>query len=1161
VGGNRESRCNVWISVVAVILMVALPAYRAFAQLPTGTILGVVRDSSGAALPGATVTIHNADTDRIQIVTTGEDGSYRVPALPVGRYEVRVEHAGFKTVTQQGLVLEVTQEMVVSPALQIGTATETVVVTSEVPLVNTTNSSLGGLVDEKKIADLPLNGRNYIDLTLLQPGINHSAEAGTISSRTTGIWFSSNGAPPRSNHIMLDGAVLNNVEGAIAGSVGGNTIGIDGIREYQVITNMFGAEYGVTMGSQVVMVSKSGTNKLHGDVFEYLRNDVLDAANYFDSPASSGGKRLPPYKRNNFGGSIGGALVKDKTFFHLSYEGLRENLGLTPRDTVLGANCYDANKVLLATGNPCAVTANNPNGNVNSSILPLAQLFPYPNIVDSSGNLDQFSYKASAVSQEDFGQVRLDQNFSVADSAFFRYTSDKFHSTTNGNYPLYNILLDGWNHSATLSETHIFNPALVNTARLSFSRVPFSIDKVASNPAGVDLTDATHSFANGLPTGGIIIFGNGFSSELGPTGGNNRTEIQNTLTASDDVFYTKGRHALKFGLLFNRYGMAFTAGNQATNSSAGEVAFGNNNQFLRGVYISYDSVVLPPSTDLYFKFNSLGFYAQDDFRATSRLTLNLGLRYEFNTTPHEINGRNYRILDIFTFDPAVGASRGPVMQNDSLKNFSPRIGFAYDPFGTGKTSIRGGFGFYYDVGNIGSALSQYNYSIPPLSNFFVVNNFTGNPNIPFTLPVPFTFPVPSSLHTLDYHSKQPYLSQYNLTVERQLPGDLALSASYVGSRGVHLFTVREQNPFIPTSVTNGVPFWNPDPAANPNGCPNANATGNCRYNPNVVTATMVTTNGDSWYNALQVNVNKRFSHGVQAQLAYTWSKSLDTTEAQAYVLDCFQATGSAQGIQPFGGSVDKGPSCFDLPQNLRLNLLYRFPNIKSDNFAAKFLHGWWVGSIVSMQSGYPFTPYVSGLLSNSGIYADDQGDRPNYVTSANLATAQAAADTACVAGGLSAGCVKMQVYNPKTVITGKLNHWFNENMFTLVGPNQTLAPGQTDPCANTIPNCSFGHYGDVSRDGLRGPHFRNWDFSINKDTKFPLLGEAGAVEFRAEIFNILNHPNFGLPNNYIYGGGVTDELPTVPANAAAGFGGSGGVITSTGQLKSRQVQFALKVIF
>ncbi len=1120
-GRIQRTGCTARNSIGILALVVLLLSLPVFAQLPTGTILGVVKDQTGAMLSNSTVTIINTDTGRTQTVTTGDDGSYRAPALPVGNYEVKAEHGGFKTQTQQGLVLQVTQEMVVTMTLQTGEATEVVTVTSEAPLVNTTNSSLGGLVNEQSMSDLPLNGRNYVDLALLQPGIAHSAEAGTISSRTTGVWFSSNGAPPRSNHILLDGAVLNNAEGAISGSIGGNTLGVDGIREYQVITSMFSAEYGLTMGSQVAMVSKNGTNKLHGDIFEYLRNDRLDARNYFDSAATSGGRRLPPYKRNNFGGSIGGPLVKDKTFFHLSYEGLRENLGLSPVDNVFDQSCYDSAHVLLGTNgsnggtNPCAVGPFNPTGDVDPNVMPLANLYPYPNV-----GTHQFSFKAASISKEDFGQARLDQNFSDKDSAFVRFTTDRYDSTTDGNYPLYKILQNGWNHFLTISESHIFASALVNSARLSYSRVPFSINKVAINPPGVDLTDAAHSFVNGLPTGGIIIFRNGFPSEMGPTGGNNRTEIQNVFTGSDDMYYTKGRHALKFGVLFNRFGLDFTAGSQATNSTAGEVAFGNNAGFLSGTYINYDAVELPPGTNQSFTFNTLGFYVQDDIRVSSRFTFNAGLRYEFNTTPHERNGKEYRILDVNTFDPVTGASKGAVMQNNSLKNFSPRLGFAYDPFGNGKTAIRSGFGIYYDVGNIGTALSQYGYSIPPLSTFSLVNNFT--PTSP-AFSVPFTFPVPPSLHTLDYHAKQPRLAQYNLTLEQQLPGNLALTASYVGSRGINLFTVREQNPNIPAGFVNGVPFWASDPAD-----PSL-----VRFNPNIVTATMVTANGKSWYNALQIGVNKRFSHGLQAQVSYTWSKSLDTTEAQAYVFDCFQATGSSQGVQPFGGNVDKGPSCFDLPQNLRMNFVYHFPTLKSNNaFVSKLASGWWLGSIVSIQSGYPFSPLTAGLFSNSGVYADDQGDRPNRVTKANLAGALAVNPNAVL-------------YDHNTVIIGDIHHWFNENMFTLVGPTQTV------PCDDIVaPNCSFGHFGDAGRDILRGPHLRNWDLSINKDTKLGFLGEGGSLQFRAEIFNIMNHANFALPsNNYVYDAAVTNELPNPP-----------GDIIAT-QSKSRQIQVALKIIF
>jgi len=342
----RTFRFPLWILSALVLSFV----YPAPAQLPTGTILGVVKDSSGAAVPGATVTIRNTETGQSRMVTTGDDGAYRMPALAVGKYEVKAEHSGFATETQTGLSLDVSQELVANFTLQVGTTQQQVVVTAEAPIVNTSSSSLGGLVDENKITDLPLNGRNYIDLTIMQAGITTDAAVGHFGG-VTGTWFSSNGAPVRSNYFTLDGAPLWNGLGGSSASGSGTTLGVDGIKEYKVISNSFSAEYGMTMGSQVVMVSKGGTNQFHGDAFEYLRNSALDARNYFD-PA-----KIPEFQRNNFGASLGGPIKKNKTFFYAVYEGLRQKLGVTTVDNVFPTACSQP-KALRSTmtASPLAAT-------------------------------------------------------------------------------------------------------------------------------------------------------------------------------------------------------------------------------------------------------------------------------------------------------------------------------------------------------------------------------------------------------------------------------------------------------------------------------------------------------------------------------------------------------------------------------------------------------------------------------------------------------------------------------------------------------------------------------------------------------------------------------------------------------------------------------------
>jgi hypothetical protein len=1070
--------------------------------------MGGVKDPAGASVTEASVTVRNTDTNATRVSSTDSNGQYRLPALPAGHYAVKVGHPGFKTEEQSGVVLEIAQESVLNFVLSVGTSTEIVDVQSETPMVETTNGSLSGVVNEKQIVDLPLNGRNYIDLTLLQPGIAHAAEAGGTGDRSVGLWFSSNGAPPRSNNIMLDGARILNSLSTTSATPGGTTLGVDGIQEYRVITDTFGAEYGMSMGSQIVLASKGGTNHFHGDVFEFIRNNALDARNYFDYGYLSGGPRLPPFHRNNFGGAFGGPIQKDRTYFYAVYEGLRQSTGLSILNTVLPTSCYDANHKVLATNNPCASSSG---GSVNSNMLGWANLFPYPNV-----GANEWTAPAAATANENYGQIRLDHTFSVKDTAFSRYTIDQSLQANPQEFPQFVVDTPGRNQFLTVSETHVVSPSFVNTSRLSFSRTNFSSTNAISGAIPTGYNSST-SFVQGASLGTIDIleltspaFG---VSERAPS-----LNLQNVYTLSEDVNFLRGKNAWKFGVLFNRFNIA----SDGTIAANGTATFPLISDFLMGNAVNYQAATPGSNFSRDYIFNTFGFYAQDDLRLNSRLTLNIGLRYEFETTPRELNGREYAFRDIYT-DTGTQVTRGPVMQNDSLHNFSPRIGFAWDISGNGKTALRGGFGEYFDVANFGSYLLQQDIALPPLSTASTASG---------VITFPFTFSPAAQgnfIHSGDYYIKQPHLLQYNLNIQHQLPGNMALTVAYVGSRGLDLFTVRDQNPYVPTSISNGVYYWNPAP---PQGqCPNPNATGSCRINPNFGPATMVTTGSESWYNSGQVTLAKHVSHGLEFQGSYTWSRSLDTAQAMQYVYDCFSATGAAHGIDPFNQLTDKGPSCFDIPNNFRLSMLYHFPNVQSSNFAARLLHGWWMGNIVSIQSGYPFSPNTANLLSNSGVFGADQGERPNVVTAANLAGAQAINPNAVV-------------FNPSTVNIGNVNNWFNENMFTLAGPSQTTA------CPANNPLCSFGYFGDASRNLLRGPGLRTWDLSFNKDTALPWLGEAGRVQFRVEMFNLLNHANLGLPGGTIYAANQTQELPI----------SAGTQITAT-STTSREIQLSMKIIF
>src|SRR2546422_2031247 len=367
----------------------------AMSQLPTATVLGAIKDSSGAVIPGASITAKNVETGLTRSGVSAEDGAYRFSALPVGSYEVKVELAGFRTEVRSGLTLAVSQEAVVNFTMQAGAVDQTVVVTEDAPLVNTTAGAMGGLVDERKVAELPLNGRNFIDLTLLQPGITQQRNLGVAAS-TVGTWFSSNGAPLRSNNYLLDGAIMTNLTNGTSASQDGSTLGLEGVREYRVITNSFSAEYGMTMGSQVMVVTKGGTNTLHGSLFEYLRNSALDARNFFDYKTVASNRRLPPFTRNQFGGSVGGPIKKDKTFFFGVYEGLRQRLGVTTISNTIGAGCHGTAGAVI-TNTACPQLGNVPSVTISPGTAPILDLFSPPNLPK-----DQFTFPFTQPTRDDY---------------------------------------------------------------------------------------------------------------------------------------------------------------------------------------------------------------------------------------------------------------------------------------------------------------------------------------------------------------------------------------------------------------------------------------------------------------------------------------------------------------------------------------------------------------------------------------------------------------------------------------------------------------------------------------------------------------------------------------------------------------------------------------
>ncbi len=1085
-----DHSCKRHVRFSAVVLLFLFLLVSAQAQLPTATISGVVKDATGAVVPGVSVTATNVERGLARTVMSVEDGSYRFSALPVGTYDIRAENPGFQTKVEQGLVLTVGAEAVLNIVLQVGAAGEAVSVTAEAPIVNTTSGTLGSLVTGEILSNLPLDGRNYNDLTLLQTGVAENRAASTAGT-LNGIQFSANGAPVRSNLFTIDGTIMNDLHNTGAASSNENSLGVEGIREYRVVTNSFSAEYGLNMGSQVTLVTKSGSNEIHGSIFDFLRNSALDARNWTDRDVK------PPFRRNNFGFSLGGPIRRDKVFYFLTYEGLRQARTTTDLYTIPS---------LAARQNGGLVPA------ITASVRPYLDFWPAPNGENLGGGLARFSKGNTETQSEDYGQARADYNIRNSDSLFGRMTINNSNDLKQGMISTVFSEFPTRNEYYTLSESHIFRPELLGTFRTSFSRTHSTAVSTIDLPSSL-------AFKPGQPMGGLGITGvDGYSSAPGTT----PVELnQRIISASGDIFYTRGAHSLKLGTLLNFYRQFMS--NNGGNSPRGNWTFANLAAFLTASPTQFTVLTPGSSSDRTYDYQTIGLYLQDDWKAARNLTLNLGLRYEMATTPVEIHGDGAAVRDI-VHDAAV--TKGAPFINPSKRNFSPRLGFAWDVGGKGRTSLRGGAGLLYDVGIFGTALFIGASATPPLSS---VSNVTPANGLVFG-PYPFVPPelAGRELRTVDYHLKQPRLYSYNLTAEHQFPGQIGMTLSYAGSRGIHLMQTREGNPTIPLGVVRGsicdsrVPTvpesvtgpkcWRGADATNAN--PSGTATGiDPRVNPAWNTIEYKTAAGDSWYNSMQLTVVRRFSQGLQFQTSYTWGHALDTTQSQIGVDN--SVTSNNFGDDPLDLRHDKGSAEFDQRHGWRVGALYRFPS-KGTGPLANLAKGWWISGSMTWNGGFPFDPNTSTQRSRSLTGGNNggikRGDLVPGIKHENLTR------------GGSIGC---------TLGTGPTAR--------VIAPGTPLGTPQLfyDACAFALP--ALGFNGNAGRSIVYGPNFNNASFALVKDTPLPKLGESGSLQFRTEMFNVFNHPSLGVPSR-------TFNLTTA------------GQITSTFS-RSREIQFALKVLF
>lgn len=1063
--GNLLSR---GVHVCSVLLCVFCMSFSVVAQTTTARVLGVVNDQAGAAISGAKVTARNVGTNRSWSVTTDAEGRFLVSELPLGEYEVEVEQSGFSKEVRKGVILTVGREAVVIFNLRVGAITDEMVVQGDVPLVSTTTSEISALVDSRTIRELPLNGRDLFQLATLQIGVANPVGAlleQQIDSGTGSVKMSINGGRLNYNNFLLDGTSVNEAQNTTPGGVTGAFVGVDAMQEFQLLTNNYSAEYGGAGGGIINVVSKSGTNSIHGTVFEYLRNSALDARNFFDVAEP------PGFKRNQFGGSIGAPIIRDRTFIFGAYEGLRERLARTQRFVV------PSNQVRNTLVTPGGAM-------VDPDIQPYLALYPRPNGPDLGGGQAVYIRSGSGKTRGDYFQVRGDHNFSPRNSFFVRYTFDD-SDRSDPRLLIQNSFLEARNQYVTLADNHVFSPSLVNSLRFSYNR-----SKVFGDDVDVIRIPPELFFVPGAT--GLGFFRNlGGLSPLSDRTLTPRFLIMNNFELNNQMSYARGRHGIKFGFLGRR--TQFNA--LSTNAAFGGFIFGTYEFFLTDRPQLFAAPIPPADAYRGIRTSLYALYFQDDWRVRRNLTFNLGLRYEFITSPTEANNKLTNLRNVLTDRaPTVGA---PFFKNPSLKDFGPRVGFAWDVMGNGRTSLRGGYGIFYAH----PVPAEYRFEMSNQPPFFVIGlsfPFTGLTSVRGAFNTIRNLGAVFGLQSIEFEPDPAYVQQWNLNIQRDLIAGITATVAYVGSRGINLSTNNSRNIAQNFTVDARGKLY---PV-------NRNAMGqiipNPRVNPNLGSVRQIQWSGDSYYHGFQFNLARRFSQGVQFHLAYTWSKSLDTASDSVGI---FQYEAGQLAQDPYNLRGEKGRSAFDLPHLLSLNFVYELPYKKQvgatggRRVADFFLAGWQLNGIVTAQSGSPFHPIMT--FNNANDANTDLVQRPDWAPG----------------------------FNPSNVILGRPEQWFNPNAFVL--------PPE-------------GRYGTVGRNVLDGPDLHLFDLSLVKRT---YIGEQTKVEFRFEAFNVLNHPNFTLPGAdevEIITGRTATEVAIRPPSA--------GKIFSTATT-SRQLQFALRINF
>jgi outer membrane receptor protein involved in Fe transport len=1036
---RRLAHAAATLALICALLVAAAP--HTFAQTFRGTILGTVTDPQGAVVVGATVTARNLDTGVERTTITDDTGNFSIPELPIGRYEVKVQATGFQPYAVTDVRVEVASERRVDPQLAVG-GTDTITITANAVQVETTSNTLGGTISSREIVDLPINGRDFTKLIVLAPGATGDPSGATDSPGSFGL-FSANGNRGRSNNYLLDGTDMNdgyrNLPAINEAGVFGTPatiLPVEAIAEAAILSN-FEAEYGRNSGAIVNLVTKSGTNSVHGSAFEFLRDNMFDARNFFNTKPNP----QTEFSNHQFGFAAGGPFVRNRTFWFAAYEGQREDVGLNsvarvpdPREIAALGGATNPVIAKLLQRNPWPAP-NNP--------VPLFD--PSPNLfvtTPATNNVDSFIGK-------------IDHSFNEKNQITGRY----YFGTSDQSFPLAILagnVLPGYNtvtpttvHLVSFSFLKILSSQKVNEARFGYNRFDegFFPEDRDFDPNSIGLNTGISGQQDfGLPFIRIRNdpnFGSSLAS-LGSTLSVPRARVDTNWHFIDNLSWKLNRHDLKMGYEFRRtfVDAFFDAGYR------GRLDFASLEDFLSGT-LSGGRAARGDSRRKTFQ-NSHAGYLQDTFRVNKNLTLNLGLRYDY----FGVIGEKNDLLS--NFDPErglvqVGNGIDRLYDRD-LNNFSPRIGFAWDITGKGKSVVRAGWGMFYDafsqdffVGQLPFNTFNPGPAYNPVGPAPVLFSFSTVDVIQPGVPV-FTDFLDSDVFAVDRHMRTPYVQNYNLNIQQELFKNVVLEVGYIGSTGAKLFRYRDINQPVNPGVSTARPFDNG---------PFAPSGGTFFY------VNYLETTANSNYNALQATLSIRDRHGFSSQFNYTWSHSIDNaSDGQDYVANATQPDNS------FRTDLERGNSNFDVRQRFTWTWSYIVPSFWKDH--PRIGDGWQLNGIVTLRTGAPFHVNLFDDYNGTGEFFP----RPDIV------------------GDPYAG-------------THAPDNFLNLSAFKVPC---TLDPSGDGSAAACIPGTQ--HFGSLGRNSLRGPGYSNFDFSIFKTTP---INDRFKLQFRAEIFNIFNHPNFSSP--------------------------------------------------